>query len=1062
MYRIRILTVFVVLSALVLLMLPIASARSTSGMFEGFTSNGSAIGKDGNESGLAVYIVRLEDAPLASYRGGVAGLRATNPAASGANQLDVKSAEGVAYREYLANQQAEALTSMGRALARSVDPIYHYDVAFNGMALQLTAVEAATVANLSGVTSVQRDFMRQLMTDTTPDFIGATTIWSGTMGMAGTKGEGVIVGVIDTGIWPEHPSFADDGSYSVPPQSWGGSCSAPSDGTAAYSCTNKLIGVQHFLDGYVQGAGEYDGLFLSGRDDHGHGTHTSSTAAGNEGVMATLLGVERGQISGIAPRAQVSSYKGCGPQGCTGADLVAAINKAVADGVHVINYSIGGGSSDPWQDADAQAFLAARDAGVFVATSAGNSGPGAQTVGSPGDAPWVTTVGASTSNRHFISEITLIGPGTPPRGLYGASMTAGVSDFRLVDAEGIPDSAGNASGLCLHPFPAGTFEATDVVFCKRGQIARVLRGDYVKAGGAGGVILYNAEPQGLSTDNYIIPGVHVENNIGQQIKQYLTEYGEQRISVSFTAGSAVTDSDDRVTSDMMASFSSRGPNAAEVNLIKPDVTAPGVQILAGGSPQHTGGGAQGQLFLAIQGTSMSSPHVAGAAALIKALHPEWTPAEIQSALMSTANSNHVKEDGQTAADPFDMGAGRIDLTMVGRAGLVLNETKANYEAANPSAGGDPKSLNTPSMANSTCLTTCSWTRTVKSTSSSSQTWTSVPYTATEGLTVTVSPRSFTLQPGGTQEITVQADVTTLDNFDTWTFAQVQLTPTDEMVPAAHFPVAVKRILNTLPPAIEQQIDSETTSFTISDIQAALEITDLTIGKFGLSKATLTDKMLPGDRTNGNPFDNLTDGVFYITLTVPLSSTRLLAEITQSTAPDIDLYVTHDNNGDGMPQSDEIVGSGVSPSWIEQVNLSDPMTGTYHVLVQNWASTGTAGGDNITLATAVVSMDADNMQISGPSSVPAGQSFDLTVHLNLNGNRLAVGDRYYGSLDIGTDPANAGNLGSTTIDITHVVFPALNVTIASFEGQRAPFPLQPVALLSMMVLVGGLALWRRAR
>ena len=237
-------------------------------------------------------------------------------------------------------------------MGHPIDVIYHYDVVSNGFSARLTPEDAAQLAALEGVKRVRQDEWSYPTTDVTPDFIGATSIWDGsTSGGVATKGEGIIVGIIDTGIWPEHPSFADDGSIPAPPAGWP-ICQPPDDGTAGYTCTNKLIGVQHFLDGYIS-SGSYDGLFNSGRDDNGHGTHTSGTAAGNEDVPVTLLGVSRGAVSGIAPRAYVASYKALGPRGGTGADLEAAINKAVEDGVDVINYSIGGGSSDPWQDSDA-------------------------------------------------------------------------------------------------------------------------------------------------------------------------------------------------------------------------------------------------------------------------------------------------------------------------------------------------------------------------------------------------------------------------------------------------------------------------------------------------------------------------------------------------------------------------------------------------------------------------------------------------------------------------------------------------------------------------------------
>ena len=738
-----------------------------------------------------LYIVTLVEPPLSSYRGGIADLAPTHPGTRGELKLDTTSGAFTAYRNFLEERQQDVLNQAEQLLGHPLEVLYTYDVVTNGLSVKLAPEEAAKMRTLAGVKRVRQDEWHYPTTDVTPAFTGATTIWDGSNSAGGvaTKGDGIIVGVIDTGIWPEHSSFADDGSYPAP-TGWNGACDQPADGTQGYTCTNKLIGIRFFLNGYI-GSGTYDGLFNSGRDDNGHGTHTASTAAGNENVPVTLLGVTRNPISGMAPRAYVASYKALGPKGGTSSDLEAAINKAVEDGVDVINYSIGGASSDPWQDTDALAFLNARDAGVFVATSAGNSGPGASTVGSPGDAPWITTIGASTSNRHFISDITLSGPGTPPTGLFGASVTAGVTNFNLVDAEGIADSEGDASGLCLHSYNPGTFHANDVVLCKRGQIARVARGDYVQAGGGGGVILYNPVLQGLATDNYVIPAVHVEYDIGQLIKDYIDlhpAYGD--VTVSFTQGSETDDNDPRVTSDMMAEFSSRGPSGPVPSVIKPNVTAPGVQILAGNSPENVEPGKQGELFMAIQGTSMSSPHVAGAGALVKAVQPSWTPNEVESALMTTANSNHVKEDGVNPADPFDMGTGRIDLTKATRAGLVLNETKTNFDAANPATGGDPTTLNIASMGNGSCYQTCSWTRTVRNPTTTSMAWDGV-FEGIDGLAGTLSPTSFSLAGGASTTFSLTIDDVTGLTPGQWYFGTVTWTEQGGLAPDARFPVAVR-------------------------------------------------------------------------------------------------------------------------------------------------------------------------------------------------------------------------------------------------------------------------------
>ncbi|MCB0099244.1 MAG: S8 family serine peptidase, partial [Caldilineaceae bacterium] len=444
----------------------------------------------------AVYIVLLADAPVATYRGGIANLAATSPVATNTRRLDLRSAAVTAYRNHLANARSAFRSRADAAVGRSIRVLHEYDTVLNGFAMQLTPAEAAKLLDLPEVQSIQRDQWRYAQTNDSPAFLGVPGIWDGsaTAGLPGTKGEGIIVGVIDTGIWPEHPSFADDGSFPAPPARWVGGCSAPADGSQPYSCNNKLIGVQYFLDGYVAASGGiYDGLFYSGRDDDGHGTHTASTAAGNENVAAAIYGLNFGNVSGMAPRAHVAAYKGLGPLGGVTSDLSAAIEQAVLDGVDVINYSVGSNfASDPWVDADALAYLAAREAGVFVATSAGNAGPGVATIGSPANAPWVMSVGASYFNRLYLSDITISGPGTPPTGLYGATSTPGIDNFNLIDAEGISTQADETDGRCNTPFAPGTFQATDVVLCESGDIATWAKADHVNAGGAGAMIVYNS------------------------------------------------------------------------------------------------------------------------------------------------------------------------------------------------------------------------------------------------------------------------------------------------------------------------------------------------------------------------------------------------------------------------------------------------------------------------------------------------------------------------------------------------------------------------------------------
>ena len=249
----------------------------------------------------AIYIVQLVDAPLATYRGDLANLSATSPKVSGARKLDTANAASTSYRAYLAQRRTDFQRAAEGQLGHPLKVLYEYDVTFHGVAVQLTPQEAAKLVELEGVATIQRSQWRRAMTDTSPAFLNVLGVWNGsnTGGLPGTKGEGIIVGIIDSGIWPEHPSFADDGSYPPPPPEWKGSCQQPQDNSLPYTCNNKLIGAQYFLEGYSTFG--YDGLFYSARDDDGHGTHTASTAAGNENVPATIYGINRGFISGMAP-----------------------------------------------------------------------------------------------------------------------------------------------------------------------------------------------------------------------------------------------------------------------------------------------------------------------------------------------------------------------------------------------------------------------------------------------------------------------------------------------------------------------------------------------------------------------------------------------------------------------------------------------------------------------------------------------------------------------------------------------------------------------------------------
>ncbi len=723
------------------------------------------------------YIVRLLEPPLASYRGGIGGFAPTSPAARSVQRLDIAGAPERAYAVYLGRRQAEVEASIGAAIGRPLEVDRRYHVAFNGFVAPMTAREAARAAKVPGVAAVTPEVMRFLDTDAGPEWIGAPSVWDGsaTGGLPGTKGEGIVIGVVDSGINPDHPSFADVGpvdgyDHSNPRGTFFGVCDSGSGVyDPSFPCNDKLIGAWNFADGPT--------------DNNGHGTHTASTAAGNALSSLALVAptiTMYFDISGVAPHANLIAYDVCNVSGsCATGAIVAGIDQAVADGVDVINFSIGGGSSDPWTDADSLAYLSATDAGIFVATSAGNSGPGAGTVGSPAEAPWLTSAAAATHDRHLWNTLgPMTGGISPPAPMTGKSVTDGYGPASIVYAGDFGD------GGCMSPFPGGTFSG-QIVVCDRGTIARVDKGSNVLAGGAGGLVLVNQSADGetVNADPHVLPAVHLGYTDGAALKAWLASGSGHQATLSGT--SAVHDA---AEADVLAGFSSRGPSPSVPTIVKPDVTAPGVDIIA------ADGLSLGANLLS--GTSMASPHVAGAGALLRALHPSWTPMEVRSALMGTAAAGVIKEDGATPGTPFDRGAGRVDLTKAGRSGLVMDESTANFTAADPATGGDPRQLNLPSLADDACVGSCSWTRTVTNALAVPTSWgVSASSDSPAAMGMSVTPTTLTLAPGASGSIEVTAD-TALAAPGTWYFGQVDLEELGSQAPAFHLPVAVQPILSS--------------------------------------------------------------------------------------------------------------------------------------------------------------------------------------------------------------------------------------------------------------------------
>ncbi len=737
--------------------------------------------------GRRLYIVRMAEPSLAAYEGGIAGLAPTSPRATGSRRLDVNTPASRAYLSFLASRHDQVLAQASQALGRQLSPTFQYLNVLNGVALNLTPDEAAQLENLNGVLSVMPDRIGTLETDVGPTHIGAPAIWDGaTLAGLESRGEGVIVGLLDSGINPEHPSFAavdGDGYQHVNPFGAGnyvGVCDAGEPGqTFEAICNDKLIG-----------AWALHPATTSARDTNNHGSHVASTIAGNKHIAEFSIGDSDFEIevSGVAPRANIISYLVCSP-GCPQTSSVAAINQAIADGVEVLNYSISGVDS-PWQDSVDLAFLDAFAAGMYVSASAGNAGPGASTVAKTG--PWNAAVGASTHARIFANILNVI---NGPQNLAavqgeGPALTAAY-EGEVIWAGDI--NPANVEGCS--PFPANSFDGVAALII-RGTCPFVDKVNNAVAAGAEFVIIYNnvgGPPIVMGgIDGTAVSSVMVDNQTGQLIIDLMNDgmFADRfEISVSpsgtnvevLTAVGQVIDDN---FADIMGAFSSRGPS--QFNVLAPTFVAPGVNILAAG--------AQPGAYVQLQGTSMSSPHGAGAAALLRAINPDWTPAEIRSALATSANpSVLLKENAVQPANAFDQGSGLIDLEAAGRVTLVMDETTANFQAANPASGGDPRTLNVPHLVDRDCSGSCDWTRTFTNVSDSTISYDITPI-GPLGFAMSATPSNFSLAPGASQavdfEISFDPSEVTLD---TWTFASVLIEPAGGSLTGTGAAPAVQRL-----------------------------------------------------------------------------------------------------------------------------------------------------------------------------------------------------------------------------------------------------------------------------
>lgn len=915
------------------------------------------------------YIVTLADSAVATYDGGITGYPGTTPGTG--DQLDARRAPAQSYSDYLAGKQNDLAASVG------ADIDYSYTMALNGFSADLTSAQVAALASSREVLAVTPDELKHVTATPSTDFLGLSGdsgVWAA-VGGPEQAGAGVVVGILDTGIAPENPAFAGEplgttagaapyltGADTISFEkgdgtTFTGTCQTGEQFTVA-DCSTKIVGARYFVTGFGEAnlgdASTGTGEFVSPRDGDGHGSHTGSTAVGNHATPADVLGRDFGVVSGVAPAAKIAAYKVCwsGPEpgvttddGCTTTDMLAAIDQSVLDGVDVLNFSIGGGAADTTYSPTDDAFLGAAAAGIFVAAAAGNAGPGSSTLDNA--SPWITTVAASTVPSYY-GTVTL-GDG---QAFVGATITVtdpvtgGLVNSTAVAAAG---AAGEQAGLCapgsLDPalMPAGA----TIVVCDRGVVDRTAKSAEVARVGGVGMVLTNPSPSSIDPDAHPIPSVHVDARFREPIVAYAA-----------TPGATVTLADGNSTAyepptPALAGFSSRGPVLADgSDILKPDITAPGVAILAAG-PNRAG---EAPTFEFLSGTSMSSPHIAGAAALYLGERPAATPGEIKSAMMTTAYDT-VDGEGAVITDPFAQGAGHVDPTRFFEPGLLYLNGPAEWAAYLQGIGYDfgvepvdASDLNLASIAIGTLTAPQTITREVTSTRAGEFT---ASIEGLAGITAVVEPPVLAFAAAGEKRTFTVTLSRTDAPLDVFTSGSLTWTSGDTTVRS---PIAVRPATIVAPSDVEGAGVAGSVDVTVTPGGNG----DIPLASTGLSPGVLLPDPTGAAVGHSGAGGRGDEATYEVVVPEGAEFARFDLDAVDDLA-DLDLVVYRlDGAGDPVAGWQSATGSAD-----ERVDLVAPAAATYRVIVSvfsanpttAWDATVTSvvpGGSALTLAPPVLS------------------------------------------------------------------------------------------------------------